>query len=348
MKTQLLVGGILLILATQACGESTPLPIPTSVAEGAQFGVAGLIPRNFPNPSAADWTNLYETLPETGSLLGVYTSWSDSPETAGEIPSVVSTVYGLADRYDLIPVIALGFFNDMPDGSIQTSIELSDPVERLLFQQAALAIVETYQPPYLGLGVEVNRYYEAAPSDFENYLSLYAETYDAIKAVSPQTKVFAIFQLEMLKGNGFLLGNSENRQPQWELLSRFGDRLDLAAFTTYPFLDYQSPGEIPDDYYVEIPTYTDKPVAFTEMGWPSAPLTPFPDSPYGGSEDEQVEFVRRFFDLTSSLDLALALWSFPHDLGEGGHPAFDSVSLRHNNGDPKPALAVWQDLSRGR
>ncbi len=348
MRKWLLEGGILLILATQACGGSTPPPIPTPLAREAQFGVAGLIPRNFPHPSAADWTNLYETLPETGSLLGVYTSWSDSPEQAGEIPSVVSAVYGLADRYAFIPVIALGFFNDMPDGSLQASIQLSDPAQRLLFRQTALAIVEQYQPPYLGLGGEVNRYYEAAPSDFENYLTLYAETYDAVKAVAPQTKVFAIFQLEMLKGNGFLLGNSETRQPQWELLSRFGDRLDLAAFTTYPFLDFQSPADIPDDYYAEIAAHTGKPVAFTEIGWPSAPLTPFPDSPYGGSEDEQVAFVRRFFDLTSGLDLSLALWSFPHDLGEGGHPAFDSVSLRTNNGDAKPALAVWQELSQGR
>lgn len=337
-----------LLIVTLACGVSTPYPVPTPATGGAQFGLAGLIPRNFPHPSAADWTNLYETLPETGSLLGVYTPWSDSSEKAGEIPSVVSTVYGLAGRYAFIPVIALGFFNDMPDGNLQASIQLSNPAERLLFQKTALAIVEKYQPPYLGLGIEVNRYYEVAQSDFENYLTLYAETYDAVKAVSPQTKVFAIFQLEMLKGNGFLLGNSETRQPQWELLSRFGHRLDLAAFTTYPFLDFQSPADIPDGYYAEIAAYTDKPVAFTEIGWPSAPLMSFPDSPYGGSEDEQAEFVRRFFDLTSSLDLSLALWSFPHDLGEGGQPAFSSVSLRYNNGDPKPALAVWQDLSQGR
>ncbi|MBI4731061.1 MAG: hypothetical protein HY781_02840 [Chloroflexi bacterium] len=348
MRTRLLVGGILLILTTQACGASAPSLASTPAADGTQFGVAGLIPRNFPHPSAADWTNLYETLPETGSLLGVYTSWSDSSETAGEIPSVVSAAYGLADRYDFIPVVVLGFFNDMPDGSLQASIQLSDPAERLLFQQTALAIVEKYQPPYLGLGGEVNRYHEAAPSDFDNYLTLYAETYDAVKSVSPQTKVFAVFQLEMLKGNGYLLGNSEKRQPQWGLLSRFGDRLDLAAFTTYPFLDFQSPDNVPADYYAEIAAHTGKPVAFTEIGWPSAPLTPFPDSPYGGSEDEQAEFIRRFFDLTSGLDLALALWSFPHDLGEGGHPAFDSVSLRNNNGDPKPALVVWQDLSRGK
>lgn len=348
MRTPLLIGGILLILTTQACRGSTPSPIPSPETWVAQFGVAGLIPRNFPHPSAADWTNLYETLSETGSLLGVYTSWSDSPEKSGEIPSVVSTVYGLAGQYAFIPVIALGFFDDMPDGSLKASIQLGDPVERAKFQQTALAIVKKFQPLYLGLGVEVNRYFEATPSDFENYLTLYAETYDAVKAVSPQTKVFAIFQLEMIKGNGLLLGGSETRQPQWDLLYRFGNRLDMVAFTTYPFLDFQMPEDIPDNYYNEIGIYTDKAVAFTEVGWPSAPLAPFPDSPYGGSKDEQARFVRRFFDLTSNLVLAMALWSFPNDLGEGGPPAFNSVSLRNNNGSPKPALTVWQDMRQGR
>jgi hypothetical protein len=340
--------GIVLLLAILACGRSAPSATPTPAAETPRFGVAGLIPRNFPNPSAVDWTDLYERLPETGSLLGVYAPWSDSPEQAGKIPSLVSTAYGLAGRYGFTPVIALGFFNDVPGGGLQASIRLDDPAQRALFRQTAQAIVEKYHPPYLGLGIEVNRYYEVDPAGFEDYLTLYAETYDAVKAISPQTRVFPIFQLEMLKGNGFLMGGSDTRLPQWDLLARFGDRLDLAAFTTYPFLDFQSPADLPDDYYSEIAAHTDKPVAFTEIGWPSAPLTAFPDSAYGGSQDEQAAFVGRFFDLTSGLDLALALWSFPQDLGEGSPAVFSSVSLRQNDGTPKLALAVWQEMSQAR
>jgi len=37
------------------------------------------------------------------------------------------------------------------------------------------------------------------------------------------------------------------------------------------------------------------------------------------------------------------LWSFPNDLGSDfGNTAFESVSLRANDGTAKPALAEWQ------
>ena len=347
---------LLALLAALACGGPTPTAsTPQSTASRQppaihhpQFGVAGLIPRNFPNSSAADWINLYETLPETGALLGTYTDWTDSPEKAGQIPDVVSTVFELASRYHFTPVIALGFFHDMPNGNLEASLDLADPADRALFKQTAAAVAERYRPPYLALGNEVNRYHEFYTTDFENYVTLYAETYDAVKAISPDSSVFPIFQLETLKGNGYLLGNSETRQPQWEILDRFGDRLDLAAFTTYPFLDYQSPTAIPDEYYAEIAAHTSKLIAFTEIGWPSAPLITAPDAPYGGSEEEQAEFVRRFFELTSENALALVLWSFPHDLGPGGHPTFNSVSLRQNDGTPKRALAVWQEAVKNK
>lgn len=310
------------------------------------MGVAGLIPRNFPNPSAEDWQDLFGNLSETGELLGVYTNWTDSPETAGQIPQAVETAFGLAEQYGFVPLIALGFHRDSPNG-LEPTISWTDAAQRGNFQQVAIAIAERYRPPYVALGVEVNRFYEYNPAEFEAFVAAYEEIYEAIKAVSPDTLVFPIFQLEMTKGGGYLLGGSETREPQWELLSRFGDRLDLAVFTTYSYLDYPLPSDLPANYYSEIAAYTTHPVAFTEIGWPSAPFANAPDSEYGGNEEEQAEFVRRFFELTSDLDMALAVWSFPHDLGADSNPAFTSVSLRHNDGTPKPSLAEWRSFVRG-
>ncbi len=342
------------LLLSLACGSGTPsAPVtPTQASQlaasqlanpNSQFGIAGLIPRNFPDSFAADWINLYETLPETGDLLGTYTAWTDSPETAGQIPVVVSTVFALATRYQFTPLVALSFFRDDPDGGLEPLLSLSDVGDRAKFQQVAVAIAEKYTPPFLALGVEVNSYYERGPSDFDNFVSLYAETYDAIKAISPDTKVFTIFQYERLRGGQFFSGDDQN-PAQWEVIDRFKSRLDLAAFTTYPFLLYASPADLPADYYTEIAKHTSLPVAFTEIGWPSEPLGPAPDSPYGGSQDEQVAFARRFFELTTGLKLSLALWSFPHDPSGEINPAFLSISLRHNDGTPKLALSVWQEM----
>jgi hypothetical protein len=344
---------IILALTTLAC-SSTLTPIPTVVQAPAstlpptrstKMGIAGLIPRSFPNSSDADWLDLYDTLPETGTMLGVYTNWTDSPETAGEIPGVVDVAFGLAPRYGFTPLVGLGFDRHTSDGTVESTISWDAPDDTEKLKQAVVSIARQYQPEYLVLGGEVNRYYEHDPAGFDLFVAVYAELYDAVKAVSPQTLVFPVFQLEMTKGGGYLLGGSQSRSSQWHLIDRFGERLDIAAFTTYPFLDYASPADIPEDYYAEIAAHTSRPVAFTEIGWPSAPIATFPDSEYGGSPDEQAAFVRRFFQLNADTDLVLALWAFPHDLGSGSHnAAMDSISLRHNDGTPKPALTVWHEF----
>jgi len=119
--------------------------------------------------------------------------------------------------------------------------------------------------------------------------------------------------------------------------------MDLAAFTTYPYFDAASPADLPDDYYAEISTHTSKPLAFTEIGWPSGPISSAPTSEYGGSPDEQAAFVTRLFRLLANLNVAAALWSFPDDLNSDfGNAAMTTVSLRDNHGTGKPALALWK------
>lgn len=306
------------------------------------MGVAGLIPANYPDPSPEDWLDLYEGLSETGELLGVNTSWTDSPETEGEIPAVVDTAFELAEVYGFSPVVALGTFRQGRGGGVEPTISWTDAEQVARFRNAVLSIAGQYHPPYLALGVEINRYYEHDPAGFDAFLETYRVLYDEIKNASPSTLVFTIFQLETLRGAGYLTGTSEGRQPHWQLLERFEPHLDLAVFTTYPFFDYGSPGDIPDDYYAVIADHTDRPIAFSEIGWPSAPLSNAPDSEFGGSETEQSDFVNRFFELTRSLDLHFALWSFPNDISTGVVAAFETVSLRHSDGTPKPAMHQWR------
>jgi hypothetical protein len=324
-------------------GSAAPSATAATASCPLQLGIAGLIPPHFPDSSAADWTTMYEKLPETGSLLGVYTNWSDSADKAGQIPAAVSTAFGLAPRYGFTPLIALGLSRDKPGGGVESTVAWADSAERAEAAQAAVAVARQFEPRFLALGIEVNRLYESDPAGFEAYVSAYAEMYDSIKAASPSTLVFPIFQLETIKGDAYLMGGSDKRRPEWSLLDRFAGRMDLAAFTTYPFLGAASPADLPDDYYAEIASHTRAPIAFTEIGWPSAPLSSAPDSAYGGSPEEQAAFVRRFAELTRGLDVRAELWAFPDDLNaDYPNAAMTSVSLRANDGSPKPALAIWQ------
>ncbi len=350
-----LLSAVAAVLVAASCGTSagspgaaptsqgTSAPSPTPDGCALQLGVAGLIPPHFPSSSAADWTAMYENLHETGPLLGVYTNWSDSAEKAGQVPGSVATAFGLAPTYGFTPFVALGFTRDVAGGGVASTIDWTDPAQKEQAQQAAVEVARRFEPAYLGLGVEVNRLYESDPAGFDSYVAAYVEIYEAVKAASSSTLVFPVFQLEMTRGGGYLMGDSDTRRPEWSLLERFAGHMDLAAFTTYPFLDFASPVALPDDYYSEIAAHTAVPLAFTEIGWPSAPLSTAPTSEYGGTPDEQAAFVTRLAELTRGLDVRAELWSFPDDLNpDFGNPAFTSVSLRSNDGTPKLALALWE------
>jgi hypothetical protein len=140
----------------------------------------------------------------------------------------------------------------------------------------------------MALGVEVNLLYESSPTDFQTFVSFFNATRTAIRAASPGTAVFTIFQLEKMKGldGGLFGGMNDTADAEWGLLSDFGSS-DLAGFTTYPGLIYHSASSMPSDYYGEIARHTQKPIAFTEVGWQSGSLPG-----WGNNETSQASFVK--------------------------------------------------------
>jgi hypothetical protein len=183
----------------------------------------------------------------------------------------------------------------------------------------------------------VNTLYEKSPQDFEIFTRLFDDTCDAVKAASPGTKVFTVFQLERMKGlqGGLFGGVNDPGLAQWGLLDRF-PKADLIAFTTYPGLVFPSPADIPAEYYAEAAARAAKPIAFTEIGWHSAAAP----AGWESSEDEQAEFVRTFFALTAGVKPEMAVWSFLFD--PETDPPFDSMGLyRRSDGNPKSAWDAW-------
>lgn len=322
---------------------ASPSSEPTSAATELRLGVAGFIPPNWPSPSNDDWATLFASFSETGPLIGVYTNWTDSPAAEGEIPAVIRTAFDIAARQDLVPVVALGVSSDS-EGGVTPTIDWSNTAQVGRFLAAVTAVASNYEPEYLAIGGEVNRLWETDPAAFEDFVTGYRLAYDAAKAASPETRVFTIFQLEMLRGDAFLAGNSESREPAWHLIDQFAGALDLVGFTSYPFFDFETPAAIPDGYYAELAIRLGFPVLITEIGWPSAPLAAAPGSTYGGSPEEQSELIEAIPRLIGPGVEGL-LWSFPYDIGQGSAGPFESVALREANGTPKPALTTWQALA---
>ena len=319
----LLLAGLVL----SGCGRPEPTATtapPSPPPESPLTGVS-LSPKSF---QAADFTDFFQKAAQAGDMV----SWAGDWQELSSPNSGANTVAGLAATYEYIPVLQLQFFN-------QASGQLLRPLEdatRQAYVSSAVAAVEKYKLNYLGVGIEVNILAAKSPPDFDDFTRLFEDVYNAVKAKSPDTKIFTIFQLEVMKGlNGGLFGGvNDPAAAQWALLAKF-PKSDLIAFTTYPGLIYGSPSAMPNDYYAEIRTHTTKPVAFTEIGWHSSADPPGWES----SEAEQADFVALFFERTEVLKPEFRIWSFLYD--QGVPVPFHSMGLYRADGNPKPAWDAW-------
>ena len=200
------------------------------------------------------------------------------------------------------------------------------------------SFVRQYKPAYFGIGIEVNVLYEKNTTSFDQFVSFYPQVYDEVKALSPGTVVFTIFQYERLNGldGGLYGGTNDPGKAEWQLLTLFPE-LDVVAFTTYPSLIYQSPSDVPSDYYSRISSHTDKAVGFTEVGWHSG----YVPGGWGGNVSEQSSFVTRFFGLTAGLNRVFLVWSFMYD--QNTIMPFNTMGLYFVNGTAKASWQTWLD-----
>lgn len=275
-----------------------------------------------------DFTGFFSKAKEAGNAVMWAGDWNELANTQNGAPAVVSA---LADNYGLVPVVEAQFFT-------QSTGKLLRPLDeqtKKAYIESAAAFAEAFKPQYMGFGIEVNVLYEKSPDDFEEFARLFSEVYDAVKIVSPETKVFTVFQLEKMKGmNGGLFGGKNDASnARWQLLDKF-QKADLIAFTTYPGLVYKSPSEMPADYYSGIKQHTKKDIAFTEAGWHTAA------SPKGweSSNEEQEEFVKKFIGLLEGMNSKIIIWSFLYD--QNTIEPFNSMGLYNNEGK-KPAFDAW-------
>lgn len=296
-----------------------------------------LSPKSF---SSEDFTDFFKKAIQISKTqdtkLKTIISWAGDWSQLGEENSAPFVVAELSSTHKYVPLIEVQFFT-------QSTGQLLIPLDgetKQNYKSYAISFIEKYKPKYFAIGIEINILYEKSPEDFETFVQLFNELYDSIKEISPDTKVFTIFQLEKMKGlNGGLFGGvNDPSKNKWFLLEKF-QKSDLIAFTSYPDLIYSDPSEIPIDYYSEISFHTSKPIAFTELGWHTA------DSPVGweSSEEEQGDFISLFSTSSSVLNKEFIIWSFLYD--QNTIEPFNSMGLFDSDGKEKLAFNIWKDLN---
>jgi hypothetical protein len=365
---RLLLPLTLLLLASLACGQSAvaPFPDPTYTPEASIFESDRTAYGFFPTPPEVSLDSLFAHYRAMGqhadvSLVQEVIPWADFVNGI-EVESQKITdlqnarALTLANNLDSIYIVdPLNGLNRREFAGLPAGWEASfaNPDVRAAYKNYTLRLVRELQPRYLGLASEINTYMEAHPEDAENFLSLYRETYAAVKAESPETQVFVTFQWEQVNG---LAGTAPGtpRQLDWAQVEIFEPQLDLWVISSYPFVAYRSAAEIPVDYYAPLLARTDKPLAVAEGGFVSRQTGHIPGSP-----QDQVDYLNAIQSQIGGPRLKFWIYLLLSDLNETSYKKFMrqqgikeedittlgffvNVGLFEKDGQtPKPALALW-------
>lgn len=202
-------------------------------------------------------------------------------------------------------------------------LDFSNNSLRQQFKTEVITIVSRYPLKYLNLGLEINGYFDTNPSDFENYISLYKETYDTLKILKPDLTIGATFQYELLNGNS-----------QWDIFTKFDNKLDILCLTTYPDLFDNTITQLPAGYYSVLLNIEDIPIFFTEIGWQG----------HNNNDDEyrQAEFIIDFIQENQDNNVDVLIWTLLHDWKGGG--SFETMGLIDFDGRKKMAWDTWQKI----
>ncbi len=359
-----------LVLATLACGESNkPIPTPAQSAFADGHVAMGFFPTP---PKVSIWSvlRMFSHMADHADVVMVQEPlpWEDfveSPDAASQALDDMRNLVRKAAENGMEAVFVLDPLNGLDRREFQNipaswgAVTFADARVRAAFRNYAVRVAREFRPRYLGLASEINTYMATYPDDAAHFLSLYRETYAAVKAVSPDTQVFVTFQWDQLRfPDGIQQRGEQPVAPiQWQVIEAFEPQLDVWVISSYPCLYFGRGEAIPADYYTPLRARTEKPLAVGEGGCASESLGDLPGSPESQSAylhalDDQLgdRLVFWIYLLYNDLDTQ----SYANVLqGEGRGDDVDTLTwfvtmgLTDTHWRPKPSLTTW-DAIRAR
>ncbi len=218
-----------------------------------------------------------------------------------------------------------------------------------LYRRFVLVADSILQPDHLGLALETNLIRIAAPdSIYQGVVKAAVAAAADVRAIDGKVPLSVSVQVETawgkLNGNGTYLGVDQD----------FADFpfLQELGLSSYPYLGYTSPGDLPLNYYSQLVTGHLVPVFVSEGGWTSANIPLQNGQAIQSSLALQQSYIDRqgqlldearaigLFQLTFT-DLSLS--GFSATLAAGLQP-FAFLGVVDTAFTPKPALEAWDSL----
>jgi hypothetical protein len=309
----------------------------------------------------------YDNIDIVLQALSLWTPRADAAMITTEVPwkkllagttvndYVVSEYKGLVDYYRSLD-LKLWIYIDPQNGLDRTSdaVELkavnksiADVDMQLLYQKFVMAMDSILLPDHLGLALETNLIHAAASSSIYQGVKLAANNTAAAVRLRNATVPLSISVQAETAWNKFSGGSYVG------IAKDFADFpfIDELGISSYPYFGFDSPHDIPLNYYSRLIEGKNIPVFVTEGGWPSESLTTA-DQSFVSSQEKQQDYFNHHGQLLDNVKAA-AVFQLPFtDIDTNYLPAdvpeniiyFTSLGLVDVTLQPKLALAAWDNL----
>ena len=219
------------------------------------------------------------------------------------------------------------------------------------YRNFVIAMDSILKPEHLGLALETNLIRLASsPSIYNGVKQAANDVAKELKSRNIAARLSVSVQVETAWGKF----GSSSFQGIAQDLQDF-PFIEEIGFSSYPYLVFNTPGEIPADYYSRVMSANKFPVFIAEGGWASKSITT-PTISFISSNETQKEYIERHHQLLQSvratalfqlaftdIDINIVPPPVPPNLGY-----FISLGLLDTNMQPKPALSAWDEIFRKR
>jgi hypothetical protein len=221
---------------------------------------------------------------------------------------------------------------------------IADADMQALYRSFAFAMNDILNPEHLGLALETNLIRVAASSAIYNGVKQAAnDAAEEIRTIDATVKLSVSVQVDQAWGKlvGGIYTGIEQDFSDFPFIEELG-------LSSYPYFGFDSPTDIPLNYYSKLIEGKNIPVFISEGGWSSESVTT-PDISFTSSPELQEAYINHhaklldrakatavFQLLFTDIDLEMLPPDVPESIQYFAHLGLVDIQL-----DPKPALAVW-------
>ena len=205
-------------------------------------------------------------------------------------------------------------------------------------------MIEFFDPDYLAIGIEVNEMYGVIfKREWRTYLDLHKYVYRELKRDHPDLPIFASLTLHNLYNK------------QGGMVTAMSDLMpycDMVGVSYYPFFVDESKRLVALDWLMKNFRNYKKPFAMVETN-DAAETTKFDSYTVKGTEQKQLQYYRRLFQLAEENDFEFVI-AFIHrdydplwDKIKGSSPelfkAWMNCGFLDEEGNPRPSFQLWKN-----